>query len=285
MRSLAFELTSRLELPLRGDVRWRDSRGPMPAVIVCHGFKGFKNWGFFPWIGERLAQAGFVSVCFNFSGSGVGANLYEFDELHRFAADTISAQIADLGTVLDALLGGRLGPAVVQPGQVAVLGHSRGGGIAVAHAREDSRVRAVATWAGVACARRWSEADIRAWRARGYQDFPNARTGQMMRIGTALLDDLDAHVGRFDLPRAASELRVPFLVVHGSADASVPAWEASALYGAAAPGMAEYLLIPGAGHTFGAEHPWKGPTADAERALDHTIAWLNRQWANAGSRT
>lgn len=285
MRSLAFELTSRQGLPVRGDVRWCDARAPLPAVVVCHGFKGFKNWGFFPWAGECLAQAGFLSVCFNFSGAGVGANLFEFDELHRFEADTISAQIDDLGTVLDALLDGSLAPVAVQTEHVAVLGHSRGGGIALARAREDRRVRAVAAWAGVAYARRWTEAEIRAWRARGHQEFPNARTGQMMRVGTALLDDLDANAARFDLLRAASELRVPFLIVHGSADTSVPACEGSALYGAAAPGIAELLLIPEAGHTFGAEHPWKGPTAHVERALGHTIEWLNRQWANARSTT
>lgn len=285
MRSLAFELTSRSGLPLRGDVRWRDTPGALPAVVVCHGFKGFKNWGFFPWIGAQLADAGFVSICFNFSGAGVGPSLYEFDELHRFAADTISAQIDDLGTVIDALHAGRFAPAPIRADRVAVLGHSRGGGIAVARAREDRRVQAVAAWAPVSRARRWPEEEIAAWRARGYQDFPNTRTGQMMRIGTALLDDLEANTARFDLLRAASELHVPFLIVHGSADLSVPAWEGSALYGAAPSRTTEYLLIPGAGHTFGAEHPWKGPTAHAHRALGHTIDWLHRQWAHARSTT
>ena len=32
------------------------SHGPQdaPAVLVAHGFKGFKDWGMFPWICERL---------------------------------------------------------------------------------------------------------------------------------------------------------------------------------------------------------------------------------------
>ena len=44
---------------------------PRPAVLVLHGFKGFKDWGMFPPLAERLALAGFSAVSPNFSGSGV----------------------------------------------------------------------------------------------------------------------------------------------------------------------------------------------------------------------
>jgi fermentation-respiration switch protein FrsA (DUF1100 family) len=97
-----------------------------------------------------------------------------------------------------------------------------------------------------------------------------------MRIETPLLDDLAANPGRLDVLRAASELHVPLLIVHGDADESVPAWEGTAIAGAAPP-AAEFLLLPGAGHTFGAVHPWQGPTPALERAAAHTVAWLARQ--------
>ena len=276
MRNISFETASRGGWTLRGDIRWDGGSARRPVVVVCHGFKGFKNWGFFPWLGERLAAAGFLSVSFNFSGCGVGADLFEFTELDRFAADTITRQIDDLGTVLDGVTSGALGCGVADPRRIAVLGHSRGGGVAVLRAREDRRVGAVVTWAGVAKGLRWPAEERREWRARGFAEFPNARTGQMMRVDVTLLDDLETNAGRFDILRAASESRAPFLIVHGDADLSVPATEASALYGAAPAGRAELLLLPGAGHTFGAEHPWKGPTPALERALEHTIAWLER---------
>jgi predicted alpha/beta-fold hydrolase len=47
----------------------RDS--PRPAIVVVHGFKGFKDWGMFPPLAERLARAGFATITFNVSGSGV----------------------------------------------------------------------------------------------------------------------------------------------------------------------------------------------------------------------
>src|SRR5262245_41803301 len=241
MGSSTFELQTADGAPIRGDVRWPDVPGPRPAVVVCHGFKGFKDWGFFPWLGERLADAGFVAVRFNFSGSGIGSDPLEFTELDRFAADTVSQQVDDLGTVLDALSAGRLAPGGATSGPIAVLGHSRGGGVAILRAREDARIDAVVTWAGVATFQRWSQDERCAWRAQGRAEFPNTRTGQIMRVDATFLDDLERNAGRLDVLRAAAELEVPLLVVHGGSDTSVPPSEATALVGAAA--RAEHLLV------------------------------------------
>ena len=53
------------------DVRASARRHPAPAVLVVHGFKGFKDWGMFPPFSERLARAGFAAVTPSLSGSGV----------------------------------------------------------------------------------------------------------------------------------------------------------------------------------------------------------------------
>jgi len=37
---------------IRGDLRFRESNKNSPAVLLCHGFKGFKDWGFFPLLAE-----------------------------------------------------------------------------------------------------------------------------------------------------------------------------------------------------------------------------------------
>jgi pimeloyl-ACP methyl ester carboxylesterase len=276
MHHTAFELQNRFGLRLRGDVRTRDRHEQRPVVVCCHGFKGFKDWGFWPWVGARLAAAGFTAVQFNFSGSGVGANLLEFDELEVFARDTVSKQLDDLGVVLDALFAGGMARGCADLRHVMLLGHSRGGGVAVLRARADARIDAVATWAAVSKVLRWSEAERRVWRTQGFMSVPNARTGQDMRVGTALLDDLEFNAGGYDLVRAASELRVPLLVAHGDADETVPAAEGSALYGAAPDSSKEFLLLPRAGHTFGAEHPWKGSNPALDRLVAHTIDWLQR---------
>ena len=53
------------------DVRAGGRTSSRPAVVVLHGFKGFKDWGMFPPLSQRLAQAGFTVVSPNLSGSGV----------------------------------------------------------------------------------------------------------------------------------------------------------------------------------------------------------------------
>ena len=87
------------------DVRTGDARGARPAVLVVHGFKGFKDWGMFPPLAERLARAGFSAVSFNLSGSGVDET-GEFAHLDRFAHATFTGDGQDLTRVIEALAGG-----------------------------------------------------------------------------------------------------------------------------------------------------------------------------------
>lgn len=48
-----------------------DGKGIKPLVIFCHGFKGFKDWGGFPYMMEKMAGEGFAALSFNFTYNGV----------------------------------------------------------------------------------------------------------------------------------------------------------------------------------------------------------------------
>src|ERR1041384_4679329 len=147
VKKTAFELRGADGGPLRGDVRTAASG--RPAVVICHGFKGFKDWGMFPHLAERLARAGLCAVSFNFSGSGVGADGESFSEPERFAHDTYTRQLGDLSEVLRALAEARLVPGLRAPPRVGLLGHSRGGGIAILKTAEDPAISTLVTWAAV----------------------------------------------------------------------------------------------------------------------------------------
>src|SRR5262245_29396147 len=56
---------------LHGIADLPDLPGERPAVVVCHGFKGFMEWGFFPYVASLLAERGFAAVRFNLSGAGM----------------------------------------------------------------------------------------------------------------------------------------------------------------------------------------------------------------------
>ena len=149
--------------PLRIDLRTGAGSGEArPSVLICHGFKGFKDWGFFPKLAGRLAVAGFNAVSFNFSGSGVGEG-EDFDELDRWAHQRPSTDLEDLQIVTDyaAALGSRW---------IGVVGHSRGGGLGILHAARDTRIKALVTWAAIDHFMRWSESDVRRWRTEGRLD-------------------------------------------------------------------------------------------------------------------
>ena len=272
-----FVLTSRRDEPIRGDVRFAGEGRRRPVVVVCHGFKGFKDWGFHPWVGERLAAAGYAAVHFNFSRNGVGEDLLEFTDLDRFRRNTITTEADDLGTVLSSLA--TAFPDVpLDPDRVGLLGHSRGGGIALLVASETPSVKALVTFAGVGTFDRFSDPALQAiWRQRGFLEVPNARTGQMMPIGVEALDDFLANRERFDLTAAVSRLTCPYRIVHGTADENVPFAEAEALLAATSGrGDVDLVRMEGAGHTFGAAHPFAGATPDLEKALDAAVEWFDR---------
>ncbi|HET7038389.1 MAG TPA: alpha/beta fold hydrolase [Gemmatimonadales bacterium] len=258
--------------PLRGDVR-AAGNAPRPAVVICHGFKGFKDWGFFPPLADRLARAGFTAVSFNFSGSGVGADGDRFDEPERFGHATLGGDLADLATVLRALRAGELrGAAPVT--RLGLFGHSRGGGVSLLQAASDREVRALVTWSAIGTAHRWGKETVARWRAAGRLDVTNQRTGQVLPLYLDALDELDADVeGRLDLPAAAARVSCPWLQIHGEADETVPVAEAKRLHRHAAAGS-RFITVPRGSHTFGARHPWGGVTRELELAMDQTVGWF-----------
>jgi dienelactone hydrolase len=268
-----FTLASRLGEPIRGDLRLPGGPGPHPVVVCCHGFKGFKEWGFHPWLGERLAEAGLAAVHFGFSRNGSRADGGDVEDLEAFRANTLSIERDDLDTVVDAVLSGTL-DASLDPARLGLLGHSRGGGIALLGASERPEAKALVTWAAVSRFDRIAdEATLAEWRRTGVYEVVNSRTRQRLPMGVAFLDDVLANLVRLDLRAAAGRLEAPWLLVHGSADETVPVAEAGELR-AASGGRAELLAVEGAGHTFGAVHPFAGPTPHLEAAVEATVAHL-----------
>jgi pimeloyl-ACP methyl ester carboxylesterase len=241
-------------------------------VVLLHGFKGFKDWGMFPPLADRLARAGFTAVSFNMSGSGVddaGESVWP----ERFGHNTFSIELQDLATVLAALRSGQL--AVAAPARLGLLGHSRGGGVAILHGSVDPGVAAVVTWAAISHVDRMSESK-EEWRARGRIDVVNTRTGQVLPLYTDLLDDIERH-GKttLDIAAAARKLAAPWLIIHGTEDPVVPVAEAERL-GQLNGGKPRTLsLLAGAGHTFGAVHPYRGTTPHLERATAESVGFFS----------
>lgn len=250
---------------------------PRTAVVIIHGFKGFRRWGFFPHLARRLAEAGHAAITFDFSRNGVGPGGEDFDELEAFAKNTFTRELEEVAQVVEALEGGQL-PAPA-PERIALLGHSRGGGTAILAASELSdTIDALITWAAVASFDRWGDEVKEEWRREGRIHIPNARTGQDMPLDIGLLEDLERHRSRLDIQAAAQRIKMPWCIIHGTRDESVPVEEARKLHAVAA--SAELELIPGAGHTFGAGHPFGAESSDLTKAIERTRSHLRRTWSD-----
>lgn len=247
-----------------------------PVAVLLHGFKGFMDWGFFPYLSRRFAAAGFVAVSMNSSGSGVGDDPLEMDDEEAFFNDSYSRQLEDLARVR-AFARGLPG---VDAGREVLLGHSRGGGMSVVSAAEDPPA-ALVTWAAIDDADRFDEATKARWRADGVLQVPNARTGQVHRMGVAGLEDFERHRERLDVQAAAGRLEAPFLAVHGLVDATVPSTAAITLSGLARRG--EALLIEDGDHGLGATHPLTAPESvpTLQVAVESTLTFALQHAARA----
>lgn len=268
-----FDLPTKEGLTLRGEVY--QAKSPVGSVIISHGFKGFAHWAFFPYLAQSLAEKGLTAITFDFSGSGVGRDRESFTEMEAFARNTFTRDLEDLDLVEDyarrkSWITGRFG----------LFGHSRGGGMAILFAAaEGSNVSSLVTWAAISFPNRWSPEDVLTWRNRGYADITNSRTGQVLRLETHLLDDVELH-GRtkLNIQAAAGKIKVPWLILHGTADETVPSTEAEHLH-SVAKDVSTLRLIDGANHVFGAQHPLDDVPPVLEKVVKETVTFFLRNAA------
>jgi len=265
------------------DLRYGDNSAGNPIVIICHSFMAFKDWGFFPYIGERLAKEGFVSLVFNFSHNGVVGASGRITDFKRFERNTISKEVQDLQAVVGAVESGEIGQGIRNSGKeilnrssIALLGHSRGGAVAIIHAASDRRVKALVTLSSVATLERWTGHQKENWRARGYHPLSRNGVVSPLRLGIDSLNDLEINRDRLSVVRAAGEVSVPWLILHGTEDIVVPPREAEQLYGAANKSIAELVLLEKVGHLYNAETPEKDSYQTLNKSLEMIIHWLHK---------
>lgn len=244
-----------------GDLRYLDCKGKFPVVVFCHGFKGFKDWGCWPYFMEALAKSGFAVMSFNFSHNGIGANLLELTEVDRFKENTFSLEEEDLELLLQSILQRTFPPC--DPTQVNLIGHSRGGAAALAVASRFPEIRSVITLASISRIGSLTRDEERVWRKEGVRYVVNMRTGQQLPLGVGLLDDILARPARIE--ENIKKLSIPVQIIHGEKDEAVPVSAAHELFSWAKKGS--LVIIPEANHVFGAKHPFMEATPQLEQVI------------------
>lgn len=265
---------------LDGVLHLPDRAGRRPLVVICHGFKGFMDWGFFPYLAELLSERGFAALRFNLTSSGMRPGGELVSDVAAFRDTTLSQDLDELAAVLGHAADG-LDCERIDPDRIGLFGHSRGGGTAILAAATSpwrERLGALVTWAALSTFDRYDAAQKAAWRRHGEMPVVNARTGQELALGRRVLEDFEARRDALDVGAAAERVAAPWLLVHGEDDETVPVAETDVLV-AATGGRAERLRIPGGTHTFNVDHPFNGPSRELVRAMNATQSWFRRQLA------
>ncbi len=246
-----------------------------PCLIFVHGFKGFKDWGFGPYLAEYFGTKGFFVITFNFSHNGIGETLTEFTEPEKFAENTFSLEIAELSELVTAYLSDFFGKSKNK--NLGLLGHSRGGAISLLTAGRFKNIRAVAVWASVAYLDRYSVRQKENWRKKRVFEVINSRTKQKMKLNVSLLDDLEKNSdGSLNIQNAVGNLHKPLLICHGEQDLAVPVSEGEMIYNWSDKSFAEFFKIPSAGHTFDIKHPFEGTNNKFETLLNKTEKFFKK---------
>lgn len=215
--------------------------GNSDLVIMGHGVTSDRDRPWSEALSDRLATAGVASVRIAFSGNGASGG--------RFVDSTITKEVADLGSVLDAVAGRR----------VSYVGHSMGGAVGAIRAAQDDRIHALVSLAAV------------AHTAEFVQDvFGHLSPGEPMLdkpqcpFGIALRDDLIA-IG--SVTEHAKSITAPWLLVHGIPDEVVPVKHSIDMHAAAE--SAELITLEDVDHSF--------TGAGLDRLVERVVPWLLHQ--------
>ncbi len=196
-------------------------------VILAHGVTGNLDRPVVADTAAALNRAGFDTLRFSFAGNGGSEG--------DFRQATITRETADLGAVIDA--------AAARYSRIAVVGHSMGAAVAVRRAAGDPRISALVSLAGMVDTKQFAETEFGdvtpdeglMW------DEPECP------LSSAFMADLCESV-RTVTPEA-EKIRVPWLLVHGTADDVVLPADTRAIADSRGDSV-DVRFIEGADHSF-----------------------------------
>jgi pimeloyl-ACP methyl ester carboxylesterase len=217
--------------------------GRKDVVVISHGVTSQRDR---PWaidLSAALTAAEIAVVQFSFSGNGASEG--------RFEDATPTKEVEDLGRIVDAFPGFR----------VACVGHSMGGAVSLLRAGRDPRIVALVSLAGIVHVQDFMQ------RHFGHLSPGDAMLGKPACPWNRTLEEDARRLG--SLTHVARDLRIPWLLVHGTADELVPLQD-SIDARAAAFGRPELVTLEAADHRFTRAH---------EALIQAVVPWIGKHLA------
>ena len=207
-----------------------------PAVVILHGFTGFKTEPHISRFAGDLTSAGYVSVRFDASGFGESDGEPSSD----FRISSYLTDIFDVLSFLKTL-------AYVRSDQIGLSGHSLGASLAIVAAGTSNEFMGCCSVQPCTKLPRptWTR-DIIQWKKQGFMDLESeCPQHPSFRLPWQFVEDAD----RIDARDFVSKIECPLEIMYGTVDTTVVPSDTISIFELAPP-QAKLTALPDVGHFF-----------------------------------
>jgi len=289
----------------------KDKKKPM--ILMIHGFRAFKTWGFFPYFAKKITEAGYFCSIIDFSlNTLIDADKCLFD-MERFSKNTVSQEITEAELFIEKFANSNVLDADSMNywnGEIYLIGHSLGGALAimVAHniahnnlmkkfeeknlieknfikkdnfveknnfTEKKHTVKKIITICSISDFDIYTERQKKDWIEKGVKEFKDANTGQLFKLDVKFLLDRLEYSGEMSLATCVSRLEIPYLILHTAGDATVSPNAATILFDAANKEFAQKIILNG-NHLLGVTHPFEQTNEILENVISKSINFMEQ---------
>jgi len=273
----SFEINADDGNHISGNFFYQEFIEKKPLLIISHGFKAHKDWGFFPYIAQKFCDANFLVITFNFSMNGFDNSSNSFIYVEKFAHNTVSQEIQDLENVIEFLNEKSKLSLYLDRywnKELHLLGHSRGAAISLLVVKRNLYKAKLALWNSIATFDRWTERQKEIWQEKGFLEFKDNSLNLNLKIDIKYLKDIQNN--EYNLINAINLINIPLLLLYCEQDMTVRKREFENLKNYINSNFSEIISIPNTGHTFGVSEKMQKSTEQLDFAIQKTIEFFKR---------
>ncbi len=271
-----FEIKNNIDRLIKGDLYFSQEKGKYPLILMLHGFKSWRKWGFLPFFSESLANKNAIVINIDHSLNGIIDEETPFFDSEVFAQQTISQYIIDAQITIEKFIDGSIDKEMVNSwdGRIFLVGHSLGAAVSLLVYNQLKCIDSIVILGGISKIDRNSIRQKELWKERGFVDVRIAINNQMLKLNYTYIEDKMKYDDDI-LNKIMSKCIIPVLIIHGGLDMTVKKREAIELYeNATDKSITELLIVEKTGHTFGSNYRFTDTNVALQEAIEKTIDFL-----------
>lgn len=263
---------------VKGDLRYNKG-SKMPFIFFFHGFKVFRNWGFIPYICDKLALHNYNVINIDYSKNGIIDSDKLIYDSETFANQTISSHFQDCQNIYQYVCEENFINDVnirdIWDGRIFCIGHSMGGALSYLLSSK-VHIDKIVSLAAVSQFERNTERQKLAWRERGFTEIRMDGSEQILKLNYSYVDDKEKNFPQNIVLESINKYKGKYLVIQAQNDMVAKLTDAKQLYDAGSyKDNKELFVIEGTGHTFSASHPLNGENKYLRSLVNKTLDFFN----------